>query len=78
LRDAELLQGLPTTFVGSEMLVGAQDAIALRDAFEKAATGAERGIPAALYVTLLLAGAGGLVFFGRTRRPASSAPAAKT
>jgi uncharacterized membrane protein/predicted DsbA family dithiol-disulfide isomerase len=75
LRDAELLQGLPTTFVGSEMLVGAQDAIALRDAFEKAAGGAERGIPAGLYIALLLVGAGVVVFFGRTRHPATPAPA---
>ena len=68
LRDTGLLQGLPTTFVGPEMLVGAQDAIALRDAFEKAASGAERGVPAALYIALLLIGAGAVIFFGRELR----------
>lgn len=85
LRDAELLQGLPTTFVGTEMLVGAQDAVALRDAFDKAARG---GVPAelsvalvgGLYVTLLAAAAGAVIFFGRTRRndPAAQAPAPTT
>lgn len=78
LRDAELLQGLPTTFIGTEMLVGAQDPIALRDAFEKAESGAERGVPAWAYVALLLASAGALVFFGRTRRAAKQAPRAST
>lgn len=76
LRDAELLQGLPTTFVGTEMLVGAQDAVALRDAFEKAQLGAESGVPAWAYVLLLIAGAGTVVFFGRTRRSANQAPSA--
>lgn len=81
LRDNELLQGLPTTFVGTEMLVGAQDAVALRDAFEKAAAGS--GMPAALsvalvggiYVTLLAAAAGAVIVFGRTRRTDPQAPA---
>jgi uncharacterized membrane protein/predicted DsbA family dithiol-disulfide isomerase len=64
LRDSGMLQGLPTTFVGNVMLVGAQDEVALRDAFDRAERGADDGgIPGALYLlgaALLACGAGWL------------------
>ncbi|HEX6272657.1 MAG TPA: DsbA family protein, partial [Polyangiaceae bacterium] len=78
LRDSGMLQGLPTTFVGSAMLVGAHDDVALRDAFERAARGADDdGVPGVAYLAALVAAAGGVVFAGRRRtsqaaaRPAS-------
>jgi protein-disulfide isomerase len=70
-----LLQGLPTTFIGAKMLVGAEEAPALRDAFDHAQSGAERGVPAPFYVAALLAAAGATLWFGRTRRNTPPAPA---
>jgi predicted DsbA family dithiol-disulfide isomerase/uncharacterized membrane protein len=68
LRDSGMLQGLPTTFVGSAMLVGAHDDVALRDAFERAARGADDdGIPGWAYAGVIVALAGGVAFFGRRR-----------
>jgi len=64
-----LLQGLPTTFIGAKMLVGAEEAPALREAFDHAEQGAERGVPAPIYVAVLLAAAGLTLWFGRARRP---------
>jgi protein-disulfide isomerase len=69
LRDSGMLQGLPTTFVGSVMIVGAQDEVALRDAFERAARGDDdRGIPAFAYLGIVGLLAGLIVFGGRARR----------
>jgi predicted DsbA family dithiol-disulfide isomerase/uncharacterized membrane protein len=76
LRDAGLMQGLPTTFVGAKMLVGAQEQVTLRDAFEKAATGSEGGVPGTLYTAVFLLAAGAVVWFGRTTRAAPEAPRA--
>jgi predicted DsbA family dithiol-disulfide isomerase/uncharacterized membrane protein len=68
LRDSGMLQGLPTTFVGSAMLVGAQDDVALRDAFERAARGADDdGVPGWAYLAIVGAVAAGVAFAGRTR-----------
>jgi protein-disulfide isomerase len=47
-----LLEGLPTTFIGAKMLVGAALAPELREAFEQALVGPQRGIPAPMYVAL--------------------------
>jgi protein-disulfide isomerase/uncharacterized membrane protein len=77
LRDSGMLQGLPTTFVGSAMLVGAQDDVALRDAFERAARGADDdGIPGWLYLAAFALAGAGVVFVGRRRSPAVAAPSA--
>jgi hypothetical protein len=66
LRDSGMLQGLPTTFVGNEMIVGAMDDVALRDTFERAARGGGRGgMPGYVYVAVVLVLAGLLVWFGR-------------
>jgi uncharacterized membrane protein/predicted DsbA family dithiol-disulfide isomerase len=71
LRDSGMLQGLPTTFVGNAMLVGAQDEVALRDAFERAARGEDGGgIPAWAFVGMVVLFAGAIVFGGRRRRSA--------
>jgi protein-disulfide isomerase len=70
-----LLQGLPTTFIGAKMLVGAEEAPALREAFDHAQAGAERGIPAPFYVAALLAAAGVTLWLGRARRATPPAPA---
>ena len=63
-----LLQGLPTTFIGPRMLVGAEEAPALRDAFDHAQEATERGVPAPIYVAVLLVAAGVTLWFGRERR----------
>ncbi len=66
LVDAGMLQGLPTTFVGNTMLVGARDDVALRDAFERAARGSDSGgIPGWAYLAAVLAAAGVIVWRGR-------------
>jgi protein-disulfide isomerase len=75
LRDLGMLQGLPTTFIGSKMLVGAEEAPALREAFDHALVGSEGGVPAPAYVLLLVALAGVAVWVGRTRRAPVVAPA---
>jgi len=74
LKRLGLLQGLPTTFVGSKMIVGAEEAPALRAAFELAAAGSNHGIPGSAYAAIVVAAAGASVWFGR-RRGASSASA---
>jgi protein-disulfide isomerase/uncharacterized membrane protein len=73
-----LLEGLPTTFVGAKMLVGAVEEPALRDAFEQALVGAHRGVPAPVYVTALVLAVGASVWFGRRRssQPVGSGPRA--
>jgi uncharacterized membrane protein/predicted DsbA family dithiol-disulfide isomerase len=68
LRDSGMLQGLPTTFVGNAMLVGARDEVALRDAFDRAARGADDdGVPGWAYLAAFFAAAAGVVFAGRNR-----------
>jgi predicted DsbA family dithiol-disulfide isomerase len=73
LVDTGMLQGLPTTFVGSVMIVGARDDVFLRDAFERAARGDDSGgIPGSAYVAVLLALAALVVWFGRNARVVAS------
>jgi len=67
LRDTNLLEGLPTTFVGATMLVGAQEDATLRDAFDRAGTGGMPGVPAPFFVAVLALGALGIVVFGRVK-----------
>lgn len=74
LRDLKMLEGLPTTFVGTKMLVGAEEAPALREAFDHALVGSEGGVPAPAYVLALVVVAGAAVWVGRTRRAPSVAP----
>jgi predicted DsbA family dithiol-disulfide isomerase/uncharacterized membrane protein len=72
-----LLEGLPTTFVGPRMLVGAQEAPTLRDAFDHAQQGTDRGVPGPVFIVVLLAMVGATVWFTRTHRtrpPATAAP----
>jgi len=73
-----MLQGLPTTFVGSKMIVGAVEAPALREAFEQAALGAHHGVPAPIYVAVVALAAAASLWFGRSGRGAQGrvAPAA--
>jgi len=73
-----LLQGLPTTFVGAKMIVGAVEAPALREAFEQAALGAHHGVPAPVYVSIVALAAAASLWFGRRGRgtPRPGAPAA--
>ena len=72
-----LLQGLPTTFVGAKMIVGAVEAPALREAFEQAAAGAKHGVPAPLYGGAIALAAAASLWFGRRDRR-STGPAART
>ena len=74
LRDLGLLQGLPTTFIGTKMLVGAEEAPALREAFDHALDAADRGVPAPAYIAALVAIAGATLFFGRSRRTPAALP----
>jgi hypothetical protein len=60
------LKGLPTTYVGTAEIVGAQPEEVFRDAFERAARGAERpSLPAPGFLAFLALVAGSLVWFGR-------------
>jgi protein-disulfide isomerase len=75
LRDAKLLEGLPTTFVGSTMLVGAQEDATLRDAFDRAQGGGMPGIPAPLFMLVATGVAVAIVVIGRVK-PSSGEPGA--
>jgi protein-disulfide isomerase len=59
-----LLEGLPTTFVGSKQFVGAVQAPELREAFQLALIGTSSGVPAPIYLALCIAAAGASVAFG--------------
>jgi predicted DsbA family dithiol-disulfide isomerase/uncharacterized membrane protein len=68
LLDAKLLEGLPTTFVGSTMLVGTQEDATLRDAFDRAATdGSLPGVPGPVFIGAIAAAALAIVWFGREK-----------
>jgi uncharacterized membrane protein/predicted DsbA family dithiol-disulfide isomerase len=72
LRDSGMLQGLPTTFVGAAMIVGAQDDVALRDAFEQAAAGGgEGGVPAWVYLAGVLLVGLAITWLGRQKTDGS-------
>lgn len=63
------LQGLPTTYVGAQTILGAQPEEVFRDAFERAARGeGDRGIPASVYWPLMVALALAISWVGRVRR----------
>lgn len=63
------LQGLPTTYVGAQTILGAQPEEVFRDAFDRAARGeGERGIPASVYWPLVLGLAAAISWVGRVRR----------
>jgi predicted DsbA family dithiol-disulfide isomerase len=71
LPDGEL-QGLPTTYVGDQALVGVPTEAALRDAFERARRPPSRAPSGTLYVTLLAALIGLIAFFGWRRAEGAS------
>jgi protein-disulfide isomerase/uncharacterized membrane protein len=73
LRDAGVWQGLPTTFVGEKMLVGAQDVAVFRDAFELAKRGESEstGVPAYAYAALVVLVLGVVIAKGRAQKPGS-------
>ena len=65
----EGIQGLPTTYVGAQTILGAQPETVFRDAFEHAARGeGEHGVPAPIYWSLVLAAAAAISWVGRVRR----------
>jgi protein-disulfide isomerase/uncharacterized membrane protein len=65
IRDANF-QGLPTTYIGSRRIVGAQSPEVFQDALERAPRGSEeRGVPAWAYVSLVLAIAFAIIQSGR-------------
>jgi predicted DsbA family dithiol-disulfide isomerase/uncharacterized membrane protein len=66
LRDAGF-QGLPTTFVGARMIVGAQAEEVFREAFARAERReGESGIPGPVFLGLLAVVAGAVIGVGRT------------
>lgn len=68
LRDAGL-QGLPTTYVGSKMIVGVQPEEVFRDAFDRAERGdGEHGIPGPIYALAVLALIAATCWVGRVPR----------
>lgn len=63
------MQGLPTTYIQGKRLLGAVSEAALRDALDHAARGsAEIGIPAPIYITLVIAVLVGIAWLGRSSR----------
>jgi predicted DsbA family dithiol-disulfide isomerase/uncharacterized membrane protein len=73
-REAKILrdvgyEGLPTTFVGAEKILGAQPIEVFRAAYERAGRGAgEAGIPWFAYLIVAAGAAGGIMWFGRRAR----------
>lgn len=67
LRDAGF-QGLPTTYVGDEMIVGAQDESLFREAMDNAARGQGKGgVSGWLFAALVALGLAATIHFGRHR-----------
>lgn len=63
------LQGLPTTYVGAQTILGAQPEEVFRDAFDRAARGeGEHGIPASVYWPFFALLAAAVSWVGRVRR----------
>ena len=63
------LQGLPTTYVGANTIIGAQPEEIFRDAFDRAARGVgDHGLPPPAYWLSVLALAGAISWVGRVRR----------
>lgn len=73
-REEQLLrsagfEGLPTTYIGAERIVGVRPPEVFREAFERARRGeGNQGIPPWLFVGLLGLAVGGTVAAGRSRR----------
>jgi protein-disulfide isomerase len=73
LKDAGM-QGLPTTYIGGERLVGLVDEADLIDAIESAARDESgHGVPTPLYLALIGALVAVVVWLGRARAPRSAA-----
>lgn len=74
LRDAGVMQGLPTTYVGEKMLVGAQDIAVFRDAFEAAKRGDSNGggVPPAAYLAFVALALGVVIWTGRVKNPGTA------
>lgn len=71
LREAGF-EGLPTTYVGGQRILGAERTEVFRDAIESAARGDDRiGVPGWAYLLACLAAVAAVVFFGRIRPPAA-------
>ncbi len=67
LRDAGF-EGLPTTYVGAERILGAQPDEVFRDALERAARGEDQqGVPAWAFLLACLAVVSGVIYAGRVR-----------
>jgi uncharacterized membrane protein/thiol-disulfide isomerase/thioredoxin len=63
------MQGLPTTYIQGKRLLGAVSEAALRDALDRALRGqVEFGIPAPIYITLVMAVLVGIAWLGRSSR----------
>jgi predicted DsbA family dithiol-disulfide isomerase/uncharacterized membrane protein len=63
------LQGLPTTFVGAQTIIGVEPEEVFRDAFDHAERGdGDSGIPAPAYWLAVLALVGATIWVGRVRR----------
>jgi uncharacterized membrane protein len=84
LREREILddigfEGLPTTYVGDTRIVGARAPEVFRDALERAASSSgDRGVPAWVYLMIVLAIAAAIVRLGwihGAARPSSPDPA---
>lgn len=68
-------EGLPTTYVGDQRIIGARADAVFSDALERAASGTgERGVPPWAYALLVVAVAAALVRLGWTGRVSSSGP----
>ncbi len=68
LREAGF-EGLPTTYIGSEMIVGAVDESNFREAMDHAARGeGSGGIPGWLYAILVAAAVGATLQLGRAKK----------
>jgi predicted DsbA family dithiol-disulfide isomerase/uncharacterized membrane protein len=71
LRDAGF-DGLPTTFVGSDKIIGAQPEETFRAAYERAERGVgQSGTPWPVYLLVALASMAAIAWFGRVRPAAS-------
>jgi hypothetical protein len=64
-------KGLPTTYIGGQMIVGAQKDEVFLDAFEAAAAGEDhRGVPGWLFALITVVALAAIAFAGRIRAPA--------
>lgn len=73
LIDEDSFKGLPTTYIGNKVLIGARPEATLRDAFEKAARGEGWSLSGGVYLGALLTLVVALGVAGRRRERARSA-----